>query len=236
MSFQRYVQALRRRGIPLAVCSKNNEADALSVFRDHPETVLREDDFAVFLANWEPKPDNLRRVASMLNLGIDSLVFLDDNPMERNFIRKELPEVEVPELPDDPALYAEALHRTYLFESLTFTQEDQGRADSYRENAQRSRLAVGRANVNDYLAELGMKLELRPFDELNLPRIVQLINKTNQFNLTTRRATAADVVQWMRDGNCYTQAMRLRDRFGDNGITGILVAFRERTWFASIRG
>jgi len=226
-AFQRYVQALRRRGIPLAVCSKNNEADALSVFREHPETVLREDDFAVFLANWEPKPDNLRRVASMLNIGIDSLVFLDDNPMERNFIRKELPEVEVPELPDDPALYAEVLHRTYLFESLTFTEEDQRRADSYRENAQRSQLAAGSANLDDYLAGLGMKLELQAFDELNLPRIVQLINKTNQFNLTTRRATAADAVNWMRDGNCYTQAMRLRDRFGDSGITGILVALHE---------
>ena len=227
VSFQRYLQALRRRGIPLAVCSKNNEADALSVFRDHPETVLREDDFAVFLTNWEPKPDNLRRVASVLNIGLDSLVFLDDNPMERHFIRKELPEVEVPELPDDPALYAEVLHHTYLFESLTLTQEDHRRADSYRENAQRSHLAAGTANLHDYLAELGMKLDLRPFDELNLPRIVQLIHKTNQFNLTTRRATAADVVQWMRDGNCYTQAMRLRDRFGDSGITGILVAFHE---------
>jgi FkbH-like protein len=227
VSFQRYVQTLRRRGIPLAVCSKNNEADALSVFRDHPETVLREDDFAVFLANWDPKPDNLRRIATMLNIGIDSLVFLDDNPMERNFIRKELPEVEVPELPDDPALFTEVLHRTYLFESLTLSQEDQGRSDSYRENAQRSRLAAGRANVNDYLVELGMKLELRPFDELNLPRIVQLINKTNQFNLTTRRATAADAKQWLRNGNCYTQAMRLSDRFGDSGITGILVAFHE---------
>lgn len=226
-AFQRYVQALRRRGIPLAVCSKNNEADAVAVFREHPETVLREDDFAVFLANWEPKPDNLRRVASMLNIGIDSLVFLDDNPVERNFIRKELPEVEVPELPDDPALYVEALHRTYLFESLTFTEEDRRRADSYRENAQRSQMATGSADVDSYLAGLGMKLELRPFDELNVPRIVQLINKTNQFNLTTRRATAAEVGQWMRSDKCYTQAMRLRDRFGDSGLTGVLVAFQE---------
>lgn len=226
-AFQRYVQALRRRGIPLAVCSKNNEADARSVFRDHPETVLREEDFAVFLANWEPKPDNLRRVASMLNIGIDSLVFLDDNPMERNFIRKELPEVEVPELPDDPALYIEVLHRSYLFETLTLTEEDERRADSYRQNAQRSHLAAGSANLDDYLSGLGMKLELRAFDDLNLPRIVQLINKTNQFNLTTRRATAADVTQWLRDPGCYTQSMRLRDRFGDSGITGILVAFHE---------
>ena len=102
--FHRYILGLRRRGIPLAVCSKNNEADALSVFRQHPETLIKEEDFAVFLANWKPKPDNLRRIASMLNIGIDSLVFLDDNPVERAFIRTELPEVEVPELPENPAL------------------------------------------------------------------------------------------------------------------------------------
>ena len=165
VAFQHYILGLRHRGIPLAVCSKNNEADALSVFRQHPETVLREEDFAVFLANWEPKPDNLRRIASILNIGVDSLVFIDDNPVERNFIRKELPEVEVPELPDDPALYAEVLHGSYLFESLTFTGEDRRRTDSYRENAQRSELAAASANVSDYLAGLQMKLELRPFEK-----------------------------------------------------------------------
>lgn len=240
-AIHRYLLGLKRRGIPLAVCSKNNEADARSVFREHPESLLREDDFAVFLANWEPKPDNLRRVAAMLNIGIDSLVFLDDNPMERNFIRRELPEVEVPELPDDPAHYVEALHRTQLFEAVAFTEEDRHRAESYRQNAARSSLAAGTADVGEYLASLGMKIELRPFDERNLPRIVQLINKTNQFNLTTRRTTDAQVQQWMRDPSCYTQFMRLKDRFGDSGLTGVLVAFREGdalridTWLISCR-
>jgi len=240
-AFHRYLLGLRERGIPLAVCSKNNEADALSVFREHPETVLREGDFAVFLANWDPKPDNLRRIATMLNIGIDSLVFVDDNPMERNFIRKELPEVEVPELPDDPARYAEALHRTQLFEAVALTDEDRHRAESYRQNAERASLATGASNLEEYLASLRMKVELRPFDEANLPRIVQLINKTNQFNLTTKRTTAPEVERWMRDPQCYTQYMRLEDRFGDSGLTGILVAFREGdvlridTWLMSCR-
>ena len=241
VAFHRYLLGLKRRGIPLAVCSKNNEADARSVFREHPESLLREDDFAVFLANWEPKPDNLRRVAAMLNIGVDSLVFLDDNPMERNFIRRELPEVEVPELPEDPALYVETLHRTQLFEAVAFTEEDRHRADSYRQNAERSALAAGATDVGEYLGSLGMKIELRPFDDRNLPRIVQLINKTNQFNLTTRRTTDAQVEHWMRDPSCYTQFMRLRDRFGDSGLTGVLVAFREGdalridTWLISCR-
>jgi FkbH-like protein len=240
-AFHRYLLGLRQRGIPLAVCSKNNEADALSVFRQHPESVLREGDFAVFLANWEPKPDNLRRVAAMLNIGLDSLVFVDDNPMERNFIRQALPEVAVPELPEDPAHYAEALHRTLLFESLTFTDEDRHRAESYRQNAERATVAAASADVGQYLASLAMQVALRPFDDLNLPRIVQLINKTNQFNLTTKRTTAAEVEGWMRDPSCYTQFMRLKDRFGDSGLTGVLVAFHEGdrvridTWLMSCR-
>ncbi|HKF66708.1 MAG TPA: hypothetical protein VKB36_09270, partial [Vicinamibacterales bacterium] len=209
------------------VCSKNNEEDARSVFRQHPETVLKEDDFAVFLANWEPKPDNLRRIAAMLNVGVDSLVFLDDNPVERSLVRRELPEVEVPELPDDPARYAEALHASYLFESLSLTDEDRRRADAYRENAQRTELAAGSTNLDDYLVSLRMRVDLRPFDQANLPRIVQLINKTNQFTLTTRRTTASEVTAWMQDPAWYTQCMRLHDRFGDSGLTGVMIAVRE---------
>jgi FkbH-like protein len=226
-AFHQYLLGLRRRGIPLAVCSKNNEDDARSVFRRHPETVLKEDDFAVFLANWEPKPDNLKNIATMLNIGVDSLVFLDDNPVERNLVRRELPEVEVPELPDDPARYAEALHATYLFESLSLTDEDRRRADTYRDNVLRTELAAGSTNLDDYLVSLRMKVDLRPFDETNLPRIVQLINKTNQFSVTTRRTTASEVMAWMQDPAWYTQFMRLQDRFGDSGVTGAMVAVRE---------
>jgi len=135
--------------------------------------------------------------------------------------------VEVPELPDDPARYAEALHATYLFESLSLTDEDRRRADTYRDNVQRTELAAGSTNLDDYLVRLRMKVDLRSFDEANLPRIVQLINKTNQFNLTTRRTTASEVLAWMQNPAYYTQFMRLQDRFGDSGLTGAMIAVRE---------
>jgi FkbH-like protein len=227
VAFHRYLLGLKDRGIALAICSKNEERDARAVFREHPDTLLREDDFAAIVANWRPKPDNLRAIAAALNIGLDAMVVADDNPMERDLIRYELPEVEVPELPDDPALFVETLDRTYLFESFTLTDEDRGRAAGYRENIRRTQLAKSSVDVDAYLASLEMKVELRPFDDLNRPRVVQLINKTNQFNLTTRRASAADVSMWMRHPCCYTQFMRVRDRFGDNGITGVLVAFHE---------
>ena len=227
LSFQRYLLGLRDRGIPLAVCSKNNPEDALEPFKRHPEMLLKVEDFAVFLANWNSKPDNLRAIASTLQLGIESLVFIDDHPVERARVRAELPDVAVPEMPADPALYATALHRTLLFESVALTGEDRKRAESYRENAQRQALQTSSANMEDFLAGLAMRIELKPFDRANLPRIVQLINKTNQFNLTTRRVSAADVEQLIGNPLVYTQFMRLYDRFGDNGISGILVAVRE---------
>lgn len=227
LEFQRYLIGLRDRGIPLAVCSKNNPEDALEPFRRHPEMLLKVEDFAVFRANWESKPDNLRAIAGELQLGIESLVFIDDHPLERARVRAELPEVEVPEMPTDPALYATALHRTLLFESVSLTGEDRKRADSYRQNAERQTLQASSAGMEDFLAGLGMRIELKAFDRANLPRIVQLINKTNQFNLTTRRMSSAEVEQLIDNPQAYTQFMRLHDRFGDNGISGILIAIRE---------
>jgi FkbH-like protein len=226
-AFQRYLLALRQRGIMLAVCSKNNPEDALSVFRMHPETVLKEQDFAIFVANWESKPDNLRYIAAALNIGLDSLVFFDDNPVERNLVRKELPEVLVPEVPDDPAEFVTVLYRFDAFDSLTLTQEDRTRTEKYRENAQRAEFSASVTDLDSYIRSLEMKVDLHPFDELNLPRIVQLINKTNQFNLTTRRTTPSEAAAWMTDPKCYCRFMRVQDRFGDNGLTGVLVAFRE---------
>ena len=227
VAFQKYVLALQRRGVILAVCSKNNEQDAKAPFQDHPEMVLKLDDIALFVANWQSKDENLRHIAATLNIGIDSIVFVDDNPVERNFIRSQVPEVEVPEMPLDPAGYAVALHRSMCFEAWTLTEDDRRRAASYQQNAKRSEQLAAAGNVEDYLASLEMHVELRPFDEANLARIVQLINKTNQFNLTTRRITEAECLALMNRPDCYTQFMRLKDRFGDNGITGILIAFVE---------
>jgi FkbH-like protein len=203
--------------------------------------VLKLDDIAIFVANWQNKDENLRSIASTLNIGLDSIVFVDDNPVERNLIRRLIPEIEVPELPPDPAHYAAALHRSLCFEAWTLTDDDRKRSASYRENVQRTEQLAAVGNVEDYLAGLEMHVELRPFDEANLGRIVQLINKTNQFNLTTRRITDAECLALIGRPDCYTQFMRLKDRFGDSGITGVLIAFVEHgslridNWLLSCR-
>lgn len=227
VSFQHFVRGLSKRGILLAVCSKNNPEDALEPFRSHPEMVLKRDDFAAFVANWQSKSENLRHIAAELNLGLDSLVFVDDHPVERAQVRADLPEVEVPEMPRDPALYDVAISRSLFFEGVSLTADDRARVDTYRGNEERAQLFAATGNLEDFLRNLQMRLELRPFDLVNLPRIVQLINKTNQFNLTTRRMSAAMANQMVGDPLWYTQFVRVRDRFGDNGITGVLTARRE---------
>lgn len=240
VDFQRYLQSLTRTGTLLAVCSKNNPEDAVLPFRQHPEMVLREHDIAVFIANWQPKEENLRAIAAALNIGVDTMVFVDDNPAERLRVRQNLPEIEVVDLPADPALYLTALSRLGLFETLAITGEDRQRTVSIRENLGRKTLESAAGSVDDYLAQLDLKVQLAPFDEVSLPRIVQLINKTNQFNLTTRRRADAEV-RALVAGGAYTQAMRARDRFGDSGLTGVLIAIPEGgglrvdTWLMSCR-
>src|ERR1035438_4099745 len=207
VAFQRYLQSLARTGALLAVCSKNNPEDALLPFRQHPEMVLRERDIAVFVANWMPKEENLRTIAAALNIGLDTMVFVDDNPAERSRVRQRLPEVEVVDLPADPALYISALSRLALFHALALTGADRQRTASIRENLERKTLESTAGSVDDYLAQLDIKVQLAPFDEATLPRIVQLINKTNPFNLTTRRRADAEVRALLAAG-AYTQAMR----------------------------
>jgi FkbH-like protein len=240
VDFQRYLKTLARTGVLLAVCSKNNPEDAILPFRQHPEMVLQERDIAIFAANWKPKDENLREIAGALNIGLDAMVFADDNPAERARVRQNLPEVEVVEMPADPALYVSTLSRQGLFETLAITSEDRQRTASIRENLERKVLKSNVGSVDDYLAQLDIKVQLAPFDEANLPRIVQLINKTNQFNLTTRRRTDAEVRALLAAG-AYTQAMRASDRFGDSGLTGVLIAvpegggLRVDTWLMSCR-
>jgi FkbH-like protein len=240
VAFQHYLQSLTRTGALLAVCSKNNHEDAVLPFRQHPEMVLRERDIAVFKANWKPKEENLRAIAAALNIGLDAMVFVDDNPAERSRVRQNLPEVEVVELPAEPAQYIAAVDRQGLFETLSITREDRQRTASIRENLERKTLESTAGGVDDYLAQLDIKVQLAPFDEINLPRIVQLINKTNQFNLTTRRRGDAEVRALPATG-AYTQAMRASDRFGDSGLTGVLIAIPEgdglrvETWLMSCR-
>ncbi|HEX6957469.1 MAG TPA: HAD-IIIC family phosphatase [Ferrovibrio sp.] len=223
LAFQRYLKQLRSRGVLLAVSSKNDQAIAESAFTDHPEIVLKLDDFAAFEANWNDKPSALRRIAHDLDLGLDSLVFVDDNPVERALVRRELPMVAVPELPEAPELYARCIAEAGYFEAVSFTGDDVKRNDQYVANRQRRQLQSSAGSIDGFLRDLQMTLTVTPFQAADLARVTQLINKTNQFNLTTRRYTEAEVRAMMEDPSIRTYAGRLTDRFGDNGLTSIVI-------------
>jgi FkbH-like protein len=197
--------------------------NALAPFKDHPEMILKRADIACFVANWDDKAHNLRQIAKSLNLGLDLLVFVDDNPFERNIVRKELPMVAVPELPEDPAFYPQCIADGGYFEAVQLTAEDDQRSALYQENRQREERKASATNLAEYLAGLKMQLLWSPFDEIGLPRIVQLINKTNQFNLTTRRYTESEVRQWMENPSAVTLQLRLTDEFGDNGMIAVVM-------------
>ena len=239
LAFQRYCLSLARRGIILAVCSKNDEANARLPFTSHPEMVLKETDIALFVANWQDKATNLRHIAANLNIGIESLVFADDNPAERALIRQEIPTVQVPELPADAALYAQTIASAGYFEALRITPEDEERSRQYQANAERTRSRDQVTDIESYLRSLAMQLTIQPFREADVPRITQLINKTNQFNLTTRRTTDDEVRALMADPLAITLQVRLTDRFGDNGTIAILIANTTTatidTWLMSCR-
>jgi FkbH-like protein len=240
-SVQQLALALRQRGIVLAVSSKNTDEVARGPFRQHPEMLLREDHIAVFQANWDDKARNIRTIADALSFGLDALVFLDDNPVERGLIRRELPQVAVPELPDDPALYARTLAGAGYFESLGFSDEDRKRADFYRDNARRHGLRDQATDLTSYLASLEMEITFQPFDSVGRARIAQLINKSNQFNLTTRRYSEAEVAEAERASDCFTLQVRLSDTFGDNGMISVIIcrargdAWEIDTWLMSCR-
>lgn len=223
VAFQAYARELSRRGVILAVCSKNDEANAVEPFEKHPDMVLRRADIASFVANWSDKAGNIRAIAQELNIGLDSLVFVDDNPFERNLVRQELPMVAVPEVTDDPVSYVRALSDAGYFEGLTVTDEDRERTGQYRGNQAREALRASATDIESYLRGLEMQLVWRPFDRIGLQRTVQLINKSNQFNLTTRRYTEEDVLAVMADKQAFGLQLRLLDRFGDNGVIAIII-------------
>jgi len=233
--------ALRARGVVLAVCSKNEEANARAPFREHPDMLLREDHIAVFQANWTDKAANLRAIAEALNIGVDALVFLDDNPAERMQVRRELPLVGVPELPDDPALYPRTLAAAGYFEAVSFSKEDRERADYYQANAQRAAALNASGDIGAYLASLDMVCTISLVDDVARARVAQLINKSNQFNLTTRRYSEGEMVAAIRDPAKHVVQVRLVDRFGDNGVIAVLIAeqmtdaWEIDTWLMSCR-
>jgi len=213
----------RARGIVLAVCSKNDDAIARQPFRAHPDMLLKEEHIAVFQANWNDKASNLRAIAEQLNLGIDSLVLLDDNPFEREQVRRELPLVGVPELPPEPALYPRVLSWAGYFEAVTVSAEDRKRADFYKTNATRNSALASSSDMESYLRSLDMVCTIQPFDGIGRARIAQLINKSNQFNLTTRRCTESEVAAMETAQDKFTMQVRLADKFGDNGMISVVV-------------
>ncbi|HEY3919324.1 MAG TPA: HAD-IIIC family phosphatase [Stellaceae bacterium] len=223
LAVQELALALRSRGIVLAVSSKNTDEIARSPFQSHPEMLLKEDHFAVFQANWNDKATNIQAIAEELSLGLDAMVFLDDNPVERDLVRRMLPQVAVPELPEDPALYARTLAAAGYFESVAFSNEDRTRAEMYQMNARRVALQKAAGDLDSYLASLEMEITFAPFDRTGRARISQLINKSNQFNLTTRRYSEADVAAAEEDPNVFTLQVRLVDKFGDNGMICVIV-------------
>lgn len=241
LAVQQMALDLRNRGIMLAVCTKNDDTTARLPFRKHPEMLLKEHHIAVFQANWTDKASNLEAIAKTLDIGLDTLVFLDDNPAERAQVRQTTPEVAVPELPEDPALYPKILLSAGYFEAITFSEEDQKRADQYRANAQRAVFREQAHDLDHYLKSLGMVMTCAPFDPVNRARITQLINKSNQFNLTTRRYTETEVASLESNRTMFTLQVRLADIFGDNGIISIIICRRNDpkwevdTWLMSCR-
>jgi FkbH-like protein len=223
LAFQAYARALSQRGVILAVCSKNDEQNAVEPFERHPEMILRIEDISCFVANWEDKAANIREISQRLNIGLDSLVFVDDNPFERNIVRQELPTVAVPELPDDPALFAQCIADAGYFEAVHVTNEDRERTRKYQDNAKRERIRASATDIESFLKSLNMQFIWKRFDSIGMNRTVQLINKTNQFNLRTRRYTEQEVAAVMKNDRAIGLQVRLTDQFGDNGIIAIVI-------------
>ena len=241
--FQYWIKKLKNRGIILAICSKNTESVAMEPFEQHPDMVLKMEDFSVFVANWENKADNIRYIQSILNIGFDSMVFLDDNPFERNIVRQNIPDITVPELPEDPADYLEYLYQLNLFETISFSNEDVERTTQYQVEAKRNILKKSFTNEEDFLKSLNMVSLVEPFNKFNSPRVAQLSQRSNQFNLRTVRYTEAAIETLAGENEEYhTFSFTLEDKYGDNGLICVIVLKREdksslfiETWLMSCR-
>lgn len=225
--FQNYVLDLKRRGIILAVCSKNDEEVAKRGFT-HPDSILKLSDFAAFYANMKPKSENILNIARDLNIGVDSLVFIDDNSFERQLVRDILPEVSVPEVDAGNCYsYIRAIEDAGYFETVSISSDDLKRAETYSANSKRREMQLSASSYEDYLQSLEMVAEIAPFKEIYFDRIAQLTNKTNQFNLTTRRFSRADIQNFADNPNYITLYCRLKDKLGDNGLISVVVAERK---------
>ena len=240
--FQMWVKKLKQRGIIICVASKNNEETAKAPFEKHPDMVLKLDDIAVFQANWETKVDNIRTIQKILNIGFDSMVFLDDNPFERNMVRDNIPGITVPELPEYPEDYLEYLYSLNLFETASYSNLDKDRTKQYQVEAQRVTLSKTFTNEADFLKSLNMVSTVSGFTKFNTPRVAQLSQRSNQFNLRTVRYTDADIEALANDPNVIDLSFTLEDKFGDNGLIAVVImkpldeeTLFVDTWFMSCR-
>jgi FkbH-like protein len=241
-AFQSYLRSLKERGILLAVCSKNNQEDAQQPFLEHDSSILKLEDFAIFVANWQDKASNIRQIAETLSLGLDSFVFIDDNPIERELVKKELPEVAVPEMPPEPSDYIQIIDQQLYFQSTSLSAEDIDRHQSYQAKAKIESLKTSSASIEEFLTGLQMTAEVGEFNDSVLSRVVQLIGKTNQFNLTTPRYTEEQVVKMINSPDYWTQYIKLKDKYTDHGIIGLNIAKKQTdnqweidTWLMSCR-
>jgi len=238
---QLWIKQLKERGIIIAVCSKNNEATAKEPFEKHPDMVLSLDDISVFVANWETKADNIKHIQRILNIGFDSMVFLDDNPFERSMVRTHFPEITVPKLPEDPSLYLDHLFKLNLFETASFSKEDEQRTKQYQEEAGRAIAQKSFVNEEDFLLNLNMVSDVEPFNKFNIPRIAQLSQRSNQFNLRTVRYTEEDVEGLSNSDKYITLSFTLKDKFGENGLICVVILEKKsemlfiETWLMSCR-
>jgi len=238
---QTWAKALKERGVILCICSKNDEANAKEPFEKHPDMVLRLEDISVFVANWENKASNIRNIQEILNIGFDSVVFLDDNPFERNLVRLELPDVIVPELPEDPAEYLDYLLALNLFETVSFSENDKDRTKQYQAEAERVSSVAKFANIDEYLASLEMVSDVKEVDSFSLPRVAQLTQRSNQFNLRTQRYTDEDLKSMIESKEYIAISYTLVDKYGDNGLISAVVLKKEKdfmfvdTWIMSCR-
>jgi FkbH-like protein len=226
VELQRHLLSLWQRGIILAINSKNNPDDALKVIKDHPYMVLREENFASIKVNWNDKISNMRQIAEELNIGLASIVYLDDDPINRELMRKALPEILTVELPGDSAVYAPVVMGLTDLNVLTITDEDVKRGRMYLQQKRRKEFekeAVGTTNLEDFLSQLGIRIKIKKADQFTIPRIAQLISKTNQFNLTTHRYQEEDIRKFSQDNNVIVGCAQVEDKYGDNGITAAFI-------------
>ncbi len=240
-NFQKWVKELKNRGIILAICSKNFESIAKDVFVNHPDMILRLEDISVFVANWDNKADNIKYIQSILNIGFDSMVFLDDNPFEREIAKKNIPSLTVPELGEDPSEYVDYLKTLNLFETASYVKNDTKRTLQYQEESKRKKEEIKYTDQASFLKSLNMEIKVAQFDSFNLPRVAQLIQRSNQFNLRTVRYTETELKALSKAENYICLALELKDSFGEYGIISIVILEKKKdllfidTWVMSCR-